>query len=296
MVEEQRKKILNSLKPYILNLSHAYLFITDVEYDHGFVIDNFVSMIKKKYNKNEDNSDVSDLKIIKPDGMWIKKEQLLTLKKEFSTKSLTSSKRIYVICNADKLNQASANTLLKFLEDPEDDIVAILTTSNINNVYDTIVSRCNIINLNILTKNNLDLDFFSFFKEYISYDEYKKDDYGILFVDKVINFVSKYEEIKLKMIPFTKKEYHSFFTKREDVEISFQIMVMFYRDILRYMLKKDIIYFEKYIKEIENIAKNNNYTNIIEKINILNKKQEIIKYNVNISLLIDSLIFDFEGV
>ena len=38
--------------------------------------------------------------------------------------------------------------MLKFLEEPENDIMAILVTNNINNVLQTIISRCQVIRLN----------------------------------------------------------------------------------------------------------------------------------------------------
>ena len=42
----------------------------------------------------------------------------------------------------------SLNSLLKFLEEPDKDIIAILMTNNINNVLSTIISRCKVIKLN----------------------------------------------------------------------------------------------------------------------------------------------------
>ena len=48
---------------------------------------------------------------------------------------------------ADKLNMSSANTILKFLEEPEDDIVAILVANNRYAVIETILSRCQVLSL-----------------------------------------------------------------------------------------------------------------------------------------------------
>ena len=54
---------------------------------------------------------------------------------------------VYIINEADKLNNYAANTMLKFLEEPEDNIVAILLTDNRYHVLDTIISRCQILTL-----------------------------------------------------------------------------------------------------------------------------------------------------
>jgi len=138
-------------------LSHAYLIeVGDYENDFEYILD-FVKMIilNCKYDELEannvssliDNNNYSDLMIIEPDGQWIKKGQLLKLQEEFSNKSLLNNKRVYIIKQSDKLNSSSANTILKFLEEPNEDIVAILLTTNRYQVIDTILSRCQILNL-----------------------------------------------------------------------------------------------------------------------------------------------------
>ncbi len=140
-------------------VSHAYLIeIDNYENDFKYVLD-FVKMIlcKKKSFKeacNEcnicsqiDNNCYVDLKIIEPDGATIKKKQLLELQEEFHNKSLLDNKRIYIIKEADKLNDNSANTMLKFLEEPEENIIALLVTTNKYKVIETILSRCQILSM-----------------------------------------------------------------------------------------------------------------------------------------------------
>ncbi len=148
-------------------LSHAYLVeINDYEDDLKYVYD-FIKMIfldceydDLKNNDNQiinniDNGSYVDFFIIEPDGNNIKKNQLLDLQKEFSNKSLLGGKRVYLIKNAEKFNASSANTILKFLEEPEENIVAILLTDNRYNVIDTIISRCQILNLK---QNNFNIE------------------------------------------------------------------------------------------------------------------------------------------
>ena len=141
-------------------ISHAYL-IEVYNFDEDLIyILNFVKLILCS-NKNMsvdnlncnccnicnsiDNGNYLDLKIIEPDGNFIKKKQLLELQEEFNNKSLLANKRIYIIKEAEKLNSSSANTILKFLEEPEDDIIAILLTTNRFQIIDTILSRCQVL-------------------------------------------------------------------------------------------------------------------------------------------------------
>ena len=169
IVKDNFIKYVNQI---ILNnkVSHAYL-IEIGSNDDLFYVYQFIKMIlcNLTYDelKNSNNPIISlidkhnypDLFIIEPDGDMIKKNQLLSLQKEFSNKSLIGSKRIYIINGADKLNKFASNTMLKFLEEPEDDIIAFLLTDNRYHVLDTILSRCQILTLN---DNNI-IDYFDEF-------------------------------------------------------------------------------------------------------------------------------------
>ncbi len=156
-----KKKFFDYADHIIKNnkISHAYIIeLEDYEKDMIDVYD-FIKMIllEKTHSELEsvsdniikfiDNNSYSDIKVIEPEGNNIRKKQLLDLQREYSNKSLSGSKRIYVIKNAEKMNQASGNTLLKFLEEPEDDIVALLLTNNRYNIIETIISRCQILSL-----------------------------------------------------------------------------------------------------------------------------------------------------
>ena len=52
---------------------------------------------------------------------------------------MLDNKRIYVIKEADKMNLFASNTLLKFLEEPVDDVIAILLTTNRYKIINTVL-------------------------------------------------------------------------------------------------------------------------------------------------------------
>lgn len=153
-------------------ISHAFLIEVN-NYDEDF--DCILDFVKKILSLNEDKNKISalidsgnypDLKIIEPDGNVIRKNQLIRLQEEFRSKSFLNNKLIYIIKEADKLNDSSGNTILKFLEEPENDIIAILVTTNRYKVIDTILSRCQILslqddNINYVISDNI-LDLLSF--------------------------------------------------------------------------------------------------------------------------------------
>lgn len=89
--------------------------------------------------KNLSNDMNNNVFIIQPDGRVIKKEQILDLEREFAMSS--NSKRVFIIEHIDTATSASANSLLKFLEESGDNNYGILITENINSVIPTIRSR-----------------------------------------------------------------------------------------------------------------------------------------------------------
>ena len=136
-------------------LSHAYLIETNNYQNTNLLIKELLKLLlcKNKVNNLKcscnlcnliENELYPDIRYIYPDGNNIKKEQLIELNQN---KSAYDNKQIYVITDATKLNSSSANTMLKFLEEPEENIIAILVCDNRYKVIDTIVSRCQILSL-----------------------------------------------------------------------------------------------------------------------------------------------------
>jgi len=82
------------------------------------------------------------IQTIVPDGAAIKIEQIRELQKQFSYRNTTSSAvQLYLIYEAEKMTVSAANSLLKFLEEPNSRIVAILITHNGQALLPTVRSR-----------------------------------------------------------------------------------------------------------------------------------------------------------
>ena len=269
-------------------ISHAYLFETCDSLNDNELIFSFIkkiicphknNLICNKCNicKRIDNGNYSELKIIKPDGLWIKKEQLIELQKDFIKKPIESQHMIYVIESADKMNVSAANTILKFLEEPENGIIAILTTNNLNNVLPTIYSRCQIISLR---KNNKILI----------------DNYDEKCVEHVINYISLLEQEKIKIFSQIDELHNEYFTQRENCIKVFDIILMIYTDILNYLLTGHWEILGNKSDMLIDIVKNNNLNTIYKKIDLIIDIGDKIKYNTNINLLMDKFIIEFSGV
>lgn len=151
------KSLTNTLKTN--KLSHAYLVIgEDSLYCDEFIL-SFVKAIFCLENKNKEFFSCEDCKNCKSinhenyvdfyrltSETSTKKEEIQNLKSDLSIKSFYG-KKIYWIKDIEKMTEQAANSLLKFLEEPEDDIIAILSCKNISVVLPTIISRCQQIKL-----------------------------------------------------------------------------------------------------------------------------------------------------
>jgi DNA polymerase-3 subunit delta' len=69
-------------------------------------------------------------------------EQIRAMQKEIYLKPFEGKRKVVILSEAEKMHVSSANSLLKTLEEPPEDATMILTTSDVNQLLPTVVSRC----------------------------------------------------------------------------------------------------------------------------------------------------------
>ena len=251
---------------------HAYLLEVDDLYTTEFSIAFVKEIIKHQITdekildeifKEIDNKIFPDLKVIRPDGKQIKKDQILELLSEYKNTSIQNMKRFYIIEYAENLNQAAANSMLKFLEEPEGDIVAILITKNKYNILETILSRCQVINLT---------NYYSSVEMYNLYS-------------KALEYAIIVEQKKEKSLAYLNELYQ---LKADDLKLVIKIWINIYEKTI---MKK--IGFEETIlddNDIGTLLDNNDINNLVNKINLLNEIIKYFDYNVNSKIILDKLL------
>ena len=90
-----------------------------------------------------------------PKAKFIRIKSIREIKKESSLSNAEAGRKVFVIFDADAMNDASANSLLKILEEPLDDIHFLLTASRKDAMKQTIVSRCQLVQCSVLTEQNI---------------------------------------------------------------------------------------------------------------------------------------------
>lgn len=276
----------NLVKYYHENkISHAYLIETN-NLEKCYL--DLLEVIKQIFCQNEYNKECNkcnicnlvnqnylpSLVVISPDGMNIKKEQIVELKKKFSTVPIYTKENIYVIKNAEKLNGASANTMLKFLEEPEQNILGFFITNNANNVISTIRSRCEVIKV-LYDIHELDINNIK--------NDINKDKF-----DVAIEYLFKIEVEKKLGIMYNRDVVLNKFSEREDIKTVFKIIFIIYEELLKKVMGLDNKFdFEK-INELSSLDKDK----VLRRINLVTKFIDDIDSNVNVELLLDKFVIE----
>ena len=166
---------------------------------------------------------------------------------------------IYIIKEAEKLNDASGNTILKFLEEPEEDIVAFLLTTNRYKIIETILSRCQIISIKDDSRNlNLSDNIIEMLKFIVKKDDlfiYHQYIMDTILVDKVV---------------------------AKEVLGEIEILILKY---LNHISNNESFCDENVIA----ILKNTSVNNLTKYISIIEEELQKLDYNVNYKLWLDCL-------
>lgn len=287
-------------------LSHAYLINTN-GYHKGFdfakAFAKYLLCPNNETGSHEcsvchliDNNSYSEFKVIEADGLWIKKEQTDELQEMFSMKSL-SDRKVYIINGVENLNISASNSILKFLEEPEEGIVAILITDNIYKVLGTIVSRCQVINLNNVQVKSDDMLLNvgnQLYNDSDKINEFVNDSESISKIGHVIDFIEYLYSNKLDTLVYINKYWNDFFKGKDDYLFAFNIMIMFYSDVINYKMGNDIILSE-FKSNIEKFSELD-YNIINSILNLIMEVREDLYSNVNLNLLMDKFIIKMEAI
>ena len=209
-----------------------------------------------------------DFTIINEEGENITIGQSRELIQTVYEKPILSSKKVYIINDADKMNKEAQNCLLKTLEEPPEYGCFILIAANQDMILNTIKSRCTKIVFDKLTTNELSqiLEDRKIETSNISEKMFNLFDGSI---GKALNILEKkeiYEKVDNIVDLINKQDKIDFLTKNKDAFVKENIY-----EILEYCIvslfyigrtKNDVKYINcvKYIQEtINHLKRNSNF-------------------------------------
>jgi DNA polymerase-3 subunit delta' len=191
-----------------------------------------------------------DVQEIKPEGQFIKVEHVREMRQLAYLRPMAGKKRVFFITEAEKLNDESANTLLKILEEPPFFSQFILVTSNPHLILPTIRSRCQTLQFGPVGKEEIVK---ALLEKGRGEDQariislYVRGNFGEALGLDWAEVQGKRQEVWGHFLSFLTNEHPASFLRsfgfaprkliREDLEMTLEIMASFCRDLI--LIKED---------------------------------------------------------
>ena len=237
----------------------------------------------------------------------IKKEAVATIESSFEKKAFENKGiRIYILHLIENMTIEAINSILKFLEEPGQQIFAFLTTNNENSILPTIISRCQVLRMklidkNIIVKDAMDLGVDKKDAELLSYfyndGELIKDILDDQDNNEAFFLAKKCFEETLQvmdendsdtLIYYVQTNISNQIKTKESCRYFINMLVMAFEDIIAVNNQKNP-FLESYATILEHLS--SKLSNINESLIELLKCASVINTNVNITLLIDHIFY-----
>lgn len=245
-----------------------------------------------------ENGTHTNVIVISPMGDSIRKDQVASLIHEGQMSSVVDKNRLFIIEEAEKMNRASANTLLKFLEEPTPNNYVVLITTNSQMLLDTIISRTQVLRfkpvnkesiVESLIKEKIDADFSYLLSELYGNFE---DAYNAYKEGSVSNVYELFKKIVLARAS-NKDIYLEYYLNKKllagsDASVQLlEMLILFKREEMRYVEKHQTKHFKIFVNTID--YDNLTQADIALQIEDLNQAIDQIKSHVNVDLVWASL-------
>lgn len=231
----------------------------------------------------------------------VSKEQITDLQTEFSKTSLVEGARVYIVDGIDTASVAAQNSLLKFIEEPQnnEETYGLFIARDITKVVSTIQSRCNLIYFPTISKEALleeipeiPLEPKVMLAYLTNSAEEIRGMYASEDIKNVIELVFKFMEIKNPSIAILFYLNNSSFLQDKKLLYFLQFLIIIHEDILHLLHKEDLLFYPLHDK-IEVYASRNNVVDVETKLQQLLKLEARCGYNVIAKNILHELIIKF---
>ena len=314
------KDTINILQNTLLKnrLAHAYLFQGPEGVGKLFSAINFAKAINC-LNMGKDSVDCCDgcesckkinssshidINIIKPlkgkSGVSI--EQIRQMQSQVSLRPYEARQKVFLIPDAELVNNQAQSALLKTLEEPAAGSIIILTTSSPESLLGTIISRCQVVkfyhlspgvNSDILSRRfGIEADSARFLSHIASTGMVDISTHADI---DVMNEKNRIIDAFMGFLDRPQKELFFLKSSSDEVLWCLSILLWWYRDmlILKETLSPDMIVNKDRLRDLELCASGYNSAHIGQIINsITGASQLIAETNVNIKLALTVMATD----
>jgi DNA polymerase-3 subunit delta' len=301
-------------------ISHAYIFSGIDGIGKRLTALTFAKAINCKYIEYDSCDKCSscikiekgihpDVKLIEPDGRYIKIDQIRNIKREIYFRPFEGKKKIYIVDSAEKMNIFASNSLLKILEEPPSETIIILITSKIDFMLPTIISRCqkipfspierNNIEKFLIEKSNMDSNI-SFLMSRIAQGSLNRafmfDDRLIDEYKKIVSLINGRKSNKMRDI-FEFIHYLSG-KERDDLYKILYLLKLWIRDIIIFkeLSKEDCLINADIVEDIKNLSKVMDINSLFNMIHVIDNVEMDLEKNANIELALDGMMIRFISI
>jgi DNA polymerase-3 subunit delta' len=314
-----KKMLTNSLKKQ--RVSHAYLFeggrgtgkkATALMFAKTIFCDRPIDDINPCNQciecKRIQSGNHPNVQILAPDGLSLKKEQIISLQQEFSKKGVESGKKVYIVEHADKMTTQAANSLLKFLEEPSAETLAILLTEHVQQILPTTLSRCQVVNFRPLTPENLIVQLqengaslpiaatvstlTNNLQEAITIIS---DDWFAQARNIVIQLIEVINNRPEQSVLIVYDQWTNHFKEREQYSIGLDLLLLWYKDLLYIKVGNEHQVIYRDLQErLSNYALHSSDETIVTNISAILEAKKRLNANVNPQLLMEQLVLKLQ--
>lgn len=238
-------------------------------------------------------------------------DDIRSIVEEMNRKPYEGDRKVIILYSADLMTEAAQNAFLKTIEEPPSDMYIILLCEKLDNILDTIKSRCQTYKLHRLSEAEI-LNFID--KNFSSIDEFELKSV-MAFADGIPGRATKYlensslKEIRVMTLEMLKEienmktekiiKYEAFLLKhKNEWQEVFTSILSYIRDILIYKEsgnKKFIINLDK-LGDIINLSEVFSFNKLDDIITIIKEAREKLERNVNTTLVFDALLMKMQEV
>lgn len=212
--------------------------------------------------------------------------------------------KIYIVDEAEKMNENAQNALLKTLEEPPAYAVILLLTTNAESFLPTILSRC----VRLILKPVADEKIRAFLMQKKGAPDYQadlcaafaqgnvgkaislaaSDDFSAM-RDDILGMIKRLDGMDLYDLT---REVKKLSVHRLQIEDCFDLMMVWYRDVLLYKATADAnkLIFRDEVYNIKKAASESSYSGIESILSALEKAKIRLRANVNFELLMELLL------
>lgn len=245
-----------------------------------------------------------DVHKVEPDGLSIKKQQIQDLQEEFSKKGVESPRKVYMINDADKMSVSAANSLLKFLEEPNSQTTAFLLTEQPQQLLPTILSRCQILSfkplspqamINQLIENGVNPMRAPLLAQLTnSLDEAYELNVDDWFAQAQKIVLKLYEVLKkspLEAMVTLQGDWFSHFKEKEQINRGLDLLLLIFKDLLYIQLdKQEQIVFKAESDRLRQYALDTSGRRLSDQMSAILEAKRKLAANMNPQLMMEELV------